>query len=81
MQTIREIINQEISFKLNEGAIMGIFDLIEMVSRIGFDKNIARKMFQDAFRSGGDESVKKMFKEITHLDLDNTSTGKYTIKY
>ena len=61
--------------------LMGIKDLAEMASRLGLDYNDVLEFIQNEYNNGGDEAVKKIFKGMTSVDIDNIGRGKYVFKY
>jgi GTPase SAR1 family protein len=71
-----EFINEEYK------TIMGIDDLADLISRMGYDKDVILQMFQETFRKSGDEGIKKEFEELTKgIKLENIIRGKYKIIY
>jgi hypothetical protein len=75
MRTYKQFINEE--FNPN---IMGIDILADMLARTGYDKSTMLKLLQIVFKNDGDSGVKELFKEITQMEIDNISKGKYIFK-
>jgi hypothetical protein len=65
--------------KYNENnQIMSLNDLASMGARLGNDEQIMLKIFQNAFRNGGDEEVIELAKSMTGQDVYPVSRGKYS---
>lgn len=74
----------EISEIGSSESIMSIKDLSEMVGRMGFDHLGIKAIFEillDAYRRNGDDGVIDMFKEMTGIDIEAISRGKYIFVY
>lgn len=67
-------------YLLNEN-VMSIKDLSDMSARLGVDHEGITELIQRAFRNNGDEGVIEVFKEITGLDIEALSRGRYVFKY
>lgn len=77
-EEFNKIVQEEI-IKLNETPeILTINDLAEIGARTGNDFDILLQIFQDAYRSGGDEEVIELAKSMTGQNLYALSKGKYT---
>lgn len=68
-------------FFLNENKVMNIIELSKMVSRLGINSASILKVLQEEYRRGGDAGVIEMFKEMTGLDIESLSRGRYVFKY
>ena len=76
---IKTVINEEIQ-RLFEQQTYNISQLADVLKRMGFDEQIIyvlRDALIKAFRYGGDDEVIKIFKEITDVDIQALSRGKY----
>jgi hypothetical protein len=66
-------------------SILSIKDLSEMICRLGFvndeDKETWHKILINTYKNYGDYGVIDLFKEATHLNIENISKGKYIFKY
>jgi len=83
---IKKAINSLISEGNNSRSyddVLKIQDLAEIISRLGgmYEYNTMLTLFQEAFRDGGDEDVKTLFKIATKTELDNIGRGRYMIKF
>jgi hypothetical protein len=65
----------------NSTGVMGLKELADMSSRIGYESEFLLPLLQQAFKFGGDESVVKTFKKITNLQITPIIKGKYIISY
>ena len=65
--------------------ILSLKDLSKMVCRLGYfeedSQEIWHKIFISAFKSHGDPGVIELFKDATHLNIEDISKGKYIFKY
>jgi hypothetical protein len=80
---IKEVVNQEIQKYLNESfGYMTLHDVAKVISRMGYDFEVALQLIQNAFREGGDEEVKQTYSDITkgESQIEDISKGKYVFK-
>jgi len=61
--------------------IMNIIDLSKMANRTEQDEEFVLYALQNAFRNKGDDGVIEMFYDITKLNIEAISHGKYIFKY
>lgn len=66
---------------LNESKVMNIIELSKMVSRLGVNSASILKVLQEEYKKCGDQCVIDIFKEMTGLDLESLSRGRYVFKY
>ena len=61
----------------NHGMIMSIFDLAEVASRTGNDREAFLIMLRDAYRHSGDHGVIEIFGEMTGHAIEAIRHGHY----
>jgi len=71
---------EDYSININK-SVMNINDLSEMTSRLGVEKEDMIELIQRAFRNDGDNGVIEIFKEITGIEIEALSRGRYVFKY
>lgn len=77
---VNDIIKEELQV-LNEQDIYTIPDLIKMLERKGFDsesQKYLQELLFDAYREDGDMGVINKYKEMTGVDIQAISRGKYS---
>jgi hypothetical protein len=86
MKSIKDIVKEELRNMVYEdvGELMGIPEVAEMLSRAE-PKMSPEEMLglvQQEYQDGGDEAVRKLFKEISlGTDLQILGRGKYALKF
>jgi len=65
----------------NSTGVMGLQELADLASRLGFESEFILPLLQKSFKFQGDESVVKTFKRITNLEITPIIKGKYIISY
>ena len=79
---LKNLIKEEATFLLEDTQkILSITDLIDLVSRLGVDKESISSYFRNVFLKWGDDGIIRAFKEATDLIIEPVSKGKYMIKY
>jgi hypothetical protein len=61
--------------------VMGLQELADLASRIGYESEFILPLLQQAFKFEGDESVISTYKKITNLEITPIIKGKYIISY
>jgi len=59
--------------------ILKIVDLVDVLVRLGYEKDVMHQLLLQEYREGGDEAVAKTFSELTKLETEIVSKGKYGI--
>lgn len=67
-------------YLLNEN-IMNIIELSKMLSRMGIDKDAVLNILQKEYKSGGDDAVISIFKEMSGIEIEALRKGAYVFKY
>jgi len=78
------IIKEEIQKLCETAELMGIPELAEYMSRISPEHYTVEDMtnlLNNEYQDGGDEAVKKFFKDMTTVNIDDVGRGKYVFKY
>lgn len=76
------IVQEELTNMLNETAeLLGLPELAEYMSRVGYDVNIMKDLLDQEYKTGGDEAVRKAFLDATGINLTILGRGKYAFKY
>jgi hypothetical protein len=76
---IDSIMNEHI-IKEQRLDLMKLKDLTELVSRLGYEKEVLLKIFIEMYRKEGSEGVIKVFKSATNLDLEDFGYGRFNLK-
>ena len=61
--------------------IMNIVNLSKIATRTEVNEEFILKALQNAFRNKGDDGVIEMFHDITKLNIESITHGKYIFKY
>ena len=61
--------------------IMNIVELSKIAARTEVDEDFILQVLQNAFRNKGDDGVIEMFHDITKLNIESITHGKYIFKY
>lgn len=78
----QNMIKETLGLDLHESEeLMGLPELAEMMSRMGFATEDALEVLQSIYYDEGDEGVKNFFKGATSVGIDNIGRGKYVFKY
>jgi len=74
-EQIKTVVNHTLNEQM--GQILKLHDLAHMASRAGDDYETLVRVFQNAYKEGGDELVVKLFKSGVKLDIEALGHGRY----